>query len=364
MKPSVWHGCYDQSWQGWITPESFAHPAKFSRGLIVRLVDYCLHRRWLKPGDTVGDPFAGIGTGGLVCAYRRIAWVGVELEPKFVWLALGNFLQHKRFLGPWGMPLPVIQQGDSRQFDQIVDAVITSPPYAHIAAGAGGLNTQPAKRPGQQTGRNPNNASQAARIQDRGIARYGSTAGQIAGLQDGSVEGVITSPPWEKNAEGSRKAGKFRDTKAVLKCSRGHGATDAAVLAQAERDAHKVYGDSAGQIGQAAGQTYWQAMDQVYRACFAAIKPGGFIAVVVKDYVKNRQRVRLCDQTQALLEHIGFLPLERIHASLVTETRHADLFQGESVTRKSRKSFFRRLAEAKGSPAIDYEEILFLKKPL
>ena len=30
----IWHGCYDDSWNGLICPDAFGHPAKFSRGLL------------------------------------------------------------------------------------------------------------------------------------------------------------------------------------------------------------------------------------------------------------------------------------------------------------------------------------------
>ncbi|HOI39035.1 MAG TPA: hypothetical protein PLF11_16880, partial [Bacillota bacterium] len=83
---------------------------------------------------------------------------------------------------------------------------------------------------------------------------------------------------------------------------------------------------------------------------------------VVKSYVKNKAIVPLPDDTLKLLEHIGFQPVERIHAMLVKEDRKPDLFGGELVQRKERKSFFRRLAESKGSPRIDYEEVLIVRK--
>ena len=35
-----WAGCYDDSWQGLITPESFSHPAKMARGLLDRILDH------------------------------------------------------------------------------------------------------------------------------------------------------------------------------------------------------------------------------------------------------------------------------------------------------------------------------------
>jgi hypothetical protein len=56
--------------------------------------------------------------------------------------------------------------------------------------------------------------------------------------------------------------------------------------------------------------------------------------------------------------------VERVHAMLTSETRHADLFDGETKKVKSRKSFFRRIYEKKpGSVKIDFEEVLIARKP-
>jgi hypothetical protein len=109
-------------------------------------------------------------------------------------------------------------------------------------------------------------------------------------------------------------------------------------------------------------ETYWEAVAQVYAQCLIALRPGGYAVVVVKDYVQKKKRVPLCDQTLSLLTHLGFEPVERIRANLVHEERSSGLF-GEHVKRKSRKSFFRRLAEKRGSPAIDWEECLVVRKP-
>ena len=49
---------------------------------------------------------------------------------------------------------------------------------------------------------------------------------------------------------------------------------------------------------------------------------------------------------------------------LVKETRELDLFGNEIVSTTERKSFFRRLAESKGSPKIDYEVCWIMRKKL
>jgi DNA modification methylase len=482
LQPTIWDDCYDERWQGFIIPEAMAHPAKFSKGLVERIYDHCLEMGWLRPGDVVGDCFGGVATGGLVAAYRGLAWTGVELEPKFMDLACRNILLHFDKLSQLGKPIPRMAMGDSRKFHELVgcqavvtsppyadsvnssksgidwdkakrperwgkaetrngcqaaashamkygdtpgqigamkggdlDVVITSPPYSDISAGAGGLNTKPAKHSGQQTGRNPAAASQSGNW-SKDLLRYGNSDGQISKLKggdlsavvtsppftqgfnvggginvngygdgsdkvgdrtyqakggdrssgnietlkEGSVDGVVTSPPWERNCEGEIKRSKV---KFVPSAGRGHYASMEARERAMQKSEEKTYGESDGQIGQSAGETYWQAMAQVYASCFLAIKPGGVIAVVVKDYVKAKKRVPLCDDTARLLEHCGFVVVERVHAMLTKEISHSDLFDGCRTQKKERKSFFRRLAEKKGSPAIDFEEVIFAQKP-
>src|SRR5882672_4314873 len=83
-----WHNCYGAGWQGEIVPESFAHPAKFSRSLIQRIYEHAFANGWLKDGDIVIDPFGGVALGGLDAGIRGVRWIGCELESKFV--ALGN----------------------------------------------------------------------------------------------------------------------------------------------------------------------------------------------------------------------------------------------------------------------------------
>jgi hypothetical protein len=740
----IWHGCYDSSWSDLIVNDAFAHPAKFSRNLIERIYEHMEQRGWIEPGDLIGDMFGGVGLGGIVGAYRKYLWVGMEIEPRFVEIGNRNFQLHKRRWRDAKLGDACLVKGDSRQFHlginqacgiitsppyagispeksssgvnlekqyqtyrasgggmsfdgfcklqlkhsegygktdgQIailpegkIDAVMTSPPYADISTGQGGLNSKPAKKPGQQAGRNALSASQSAdkRYGDadgqisklpkdnvdalitsppyaetggngggginkngyvpaegrkwtgakpddvgsrtyQGLAAdrcdenveklrlgtvdavmtsppygetlkhgggpdtkqdllqggkslmsikegYGKTHGQIDSLKNGTVDSVITSPPWESNAEGGIKKHKVNF---VPTNGKGHHASPTAREAQLVRDEAKVYGNSEGQIGILKGsketcsvcgtclplsawqiveiaasklphkvngvenvaesmlvpvskegrkrkstkqrslqpistflthsstekkvvsgkegviagedlhgefnverhckeiitvakpadqkktslfttkktnqkpegngitaceilkrfaehatinitqkswsenihccakcadvlmsqaaqfpalalsyakppltqqntedgklekkQTYWSEMLKVYESAFIALKPGGVAAIVLKDYVKDKKRVPLSDDTCRLLEHIGFIVIERVQAMLVKDVTHGDLFEGETTKRTSRKSFFRRLAESKGSPKIDFEDVIFAQKP-
>jgi DNA modification methylase len=414
---NVWHSCYEGGWNGVITPESFSHPAKFSRALINRIYGYCAFRGYLKRGDLVGDCFGGIGTGGIIAAYAGLRWVGCELEPRFVGMAQDNFRLHADHWTRLGLQAPTIVQGDSRQFDEVVGqvaGVVCSPPFTQTPGGAKGINvegyagkdgrsddkvgdrtyqelggdrskgnietlkegsltavvTSPpyADGLGHDSGHPRLDAVEDDRRASEGCARrsgYHSTPGQIGSLREGKLDAVVTSPPWEKNCEGVMKASKFKDPAAFAEQQRhsGHGASLKAKMKAMAADEHRAdYGQSQGQIGKDSGKTYWAAMSLVYSACHRAIRPGGVIVVVVKDYVKQKQRVPLCDDTATLLEHCGFTVVERIHAMLVKETHHNDLFEGVTTIKTERKSFFRRLAEKKGSPPIDFEEVIIARK--
>lgn len=603
MKITKWDGCYDGGWGKEITKDSYSHPAKMARGLLERIVRYGLEQGWWKKGDIIGDPFGGIGSTGIVCSYYGLRSVLNELEPKFVTCAELNFVFHRSKWDRLGSPHPIIHRGDSRRFDQIVDAILSSPPYANsvhdgngvdtskekghpsgpnsqmnaqgygrtdgqigrlsgdcvdsviasppfagtsgqgggginvrgyvpaegrkwtgdkpdpvgsrtyqgqggdrtegnietlkegtvaavvssppfrdarsdttkctptkqggpcaerhhtvqagagygesngqidnlktgevaavissppysdIAAGAGGLNTKPAKHPGQQSGRKSESASQdtdqrygtsegqisqlkggtvdacissppyagispeksgpgvniekqyetyrasgggmsleAFRAQKlRHAEGYGASEGQISQLKGGSVDGVVSSPPWENNCEGNTKASKFNGY--LPDNGKGHYASPEAKKRAAEKADSMEYGSTEGQIGKEKAETYWQAVKLVYEACFRCIKPGGHICLVVKDYCKAGKRVRLCDDTMRLLEHIGFVPVERIHAMLVTETSEQGFFEVHK-TKRERKSFFRRTYEKRipegDERRIDFEEVLVCRKP-
>src|SRR5581483_1387786 len=280
--------------------------------------------------------------------------------------------------------------------DGSLNSVITSPVYSDISTGAGGLNTKPAKHAGQQSGRQYG----PSQVADQ---KYGDNPAQIAKLKDKGVEAVLTSPPYAESLKGYEDGRGFRQGKGCFRSSETFGSTTGQIgnlsdssgvdsvvtsppyadTATAKNDPKGIdlrknwetyraqgggcsfekyceqqrkhsngYGSTQGQIGKEFGETYWEAMNLVYRACYRSIKQGGYIAVVVKDYVKNKKRVPLCDDTLKLLTHIGFTPVERIRAMLVEEEKHDGLF-GPETKRKERKSFFRRLAEKKGSPRID-----------
>src|SRR3990172_7478571 len=138
MKTLDWRNLYGESWAGEITPDAFAHPAKFSRALIRQIYKFLADEGMIHAGDTVVDPFGGGALGALEAMLLGLTWVGVELEAKFVALGNANIdLWNKRYAGNfkrWGTARLV--HGDSRELlnnlkasDAGFDAAISSPPF-------------------------------------------------------------------------------------------------------------------------------------------------------------------------------------------------------------------------------------------
>lgn len=394
IKIREWHGCYDGRWMGILTDPSMAHPAKFAPNLIRRIFAHGLERGYWRKGDIIGDCFGGIAGGGVMAGFAGLSWVGVELEQKFCELGRTNIGINRKF---WDADVTVdLLQGDSRNFAALAgqsEGMVTSPPYADSVHDGNGIDQT--KLTGNPAGPN----SQA------GAGGYGNTDGNIGNLKEGKVGAVVTSPPYGETLDGGgpdthtdrmqgsvmlgmkegygktpgqigkmgrldgiatsppfqnsiHREGEWGNSLDPQKNSHPQNRSEAYV---ARNKATENYGESEGQIGITTNETYWQAMALVYEQCRLALKPGGYLAVVIKSFVKGGKIVDLPAQTLALLVSLGFEPVEIVHAMLTKTTKRAGLFGVEQKT-VARKSFFRRLAESKGSPPIDFEVVLFVRK--
>jgi tRNA G10 N-methylase Trm11 len=272
---SDWRGLYSEGWTGEIVPDAFAHPAKYARGLIRHIYDHATAEGWLKPGDTVLDPFGGVALGALDAMRHGLNWWGNELEQRFVELGAANIDMWNERYRPhfprWGTA--TLTQGDSRNLaGALVDAAISSPPYAE--------------------------------------ARIGGT-------------------------ETMRRSS----------------------------DAEGDYGSTPGQLGVAKQDDFWTAARQIVEQVHALLKPGGVAIWVVKAYVKKGKRIDFPGQWRELCEAVGFETLHQ-HRAWVVEGRgtQLDIFGNAHTRQVERKSFFRRLAEAKGSPRIDWEDVICTRR--
>lgn len=440
MKIETWQHCYDDSWEGLITVDSFAHPAKMARGLVRRIFDELFGMEALRKDEVVLDPFGGVGTTGIEAASRGVQAYLMELEDRFVrfangydcpglskreWIRWfgrfgrnqkicptcqggasnwyekdsgivpeksahrykGNFELHEETWALLGKPRPLMLQGDSRKLRQVLlgrlaECVVSSPPYADSLTGGGGqrenyennwnggaitprhygnsdgqLSQMPEGRidtvisspsynlPMSQDHNGKHGGARGTTPSEKGaFVKYGNTEGQLEGMPMGNVDAVVSSPPYEQN---DQRGGKT-------------------LVAIKKRVAVGGYGNTDGQLGIEVGETFWEAARDIVLECHALLKPGGVAVWVVKDFVRNKKRVRFSDDWIKLCEACGFKLIRHAHAMLVKETRTTNLFGEETIKRVERKSFFRRLHEqklaAEDERRIDHEDVVFFVK--
>ena len=244
-----------------------------------------------------------------------------------------------------------------------VDAIISSPPHSPEGLGHGG---------------NPNKIDIEKKLHGRiSGAKYGNTKGNLGNLKSGDVDCVISSPPFmlsdNRDADKSEFAHKFHgdqrysDERASLVSKRGGDrlSKEREEARQKNVESIKNLGNivSGGNKGLINQDTFWSAAKIIIEQCYQILKPGGYAIWVVKSFVRKGKIVDFPGDWQRLCEAVGFKTVCIHHAMLVKETEHKTLFGHTEVKIKERKSFFRRLAESKGSPKIDYEVVLCISRP-
>lgn len=108
------------------------HPAPFSFTDVSRLV-----RFFSKPGETVLDPFVGVGSTLKACALEGRHGIGFELNPRYASLARERIDKEVRLPPGQAFTRQEVREGDSRTLvkrlgAKTVDFVVTSPPYWSI----------------------------------------------------------------------------------------------------------------------------------------------------------------------------------------------------------------------------------------
>jgi hypothetical protein len=299
----------------------------------------------------------------------------------------------------------------------LADAVLSSPPYVNVdpAKNGSGINIQKQYETYRASG-GGSSFEAFCQQQARHSQGYGASEGQLSGLPSGSLaDALLTSPPFAGNTGGRGEASRNGIDAALFDrhsggMKRGTGESPDNLdhlpmkgLAEAllssppfekslgfqDKTFEKIdrrpgrqgtkwerkitgevnygqdYGQTAGQLGIEQGQTFWSAARQIVTESYLALKPGAYSAWVCKKFVRDGAIVDFPAQWQQLCESIGFEYVETIRAMLVSpEAQQGDLDGGAKKIQKSRKSFFRRLSERNGSPAIDFEEVVILRKPL
>lgn len=223
---------------------------------------------------------------------------------------------------------------------------------------------------------------------------YGATDGQIGAMPEGQL--CVSSPPFESstqvnNTPGDMTAGRprweggtnsaarvkqdYADYSAEGNLGNMRGGFQTAIssppyedqdVGASRRELEKYDNGEArdqrryGNLG--SGETFWSASRLILEQLHQVLAPNAHAVFVVKAFVRDKKIVDFPAQWAQLCEAVGFNLLHDHHALLVEHSGTQGGFNEDKEIRVERKSFFRRLAESKGSPRIDHENILCLKK--
>jgi modification methylase len=286
-------------WQrhGRYLPESHRHPAKMLPALARNAIE-----SYSDPGDLVLDPMCGIGTTLVEAIHLRRRALGVELEPRWAKLALAN-VEHAHHQG--ASPPAHVIEGDARNLPRLLTV--------HARQRTGG-----------------NSGSARART------------GRLTRAVHGHVDLILTSPPY---------ACQIADLSTENLLS-GSGPM--------RREDTTNYSPDRRNLGHARGDAYLTAMADVYEACAAVLKPGGFLVLVTKDMRSGGALRNLSGETIALCERVGLRYWQRIIGLLAT-IRDAEVVMRPSFW----QTLHARRARAGGerTHVVAHEDVLVFRNP-
>lgn len=231
-----------------------------------------------------------------------------------------------------------------------LSACISSPPFAD--SGVGGTDNVVGKNRQCVSRNRPPEVEKAGNL--RGLT-YGDSGGQLGAMPEGQLAaGVVSSPPYEKQVSGGGLAKEPERITGInpIKATPGQ-----------RNMGYQNQGTAKGQLGQESGATFWSASRVIVDQVYQVLKPGGVAIWVTKSFVRKGERVDFPGQWRQLCEAAGFETLHEHRAWLVEERGAQWTLDGELERRTvKRVSFFRRLAEQRGSPSIDWETVLCMRK--
>lgn len=227
------------------------------------------------------------------------------------------------------------------------DSAISSPPFQESTADGGyqllGKYAEEGKLTVKQV-KGKKDKAYPSWNKDRDT-QYAPSPENLGNMEKGNFEGAISSPPYETGGHHKHQMDAW---------NKNGGGQQGYTAGYADEN-----------INQVANDDFWMASKSIVEQVYIALAPGGHACWVVKDYVKNKEIVPFCDRWRQLCESVGFVTLHEHHAMLVHHKGTQHTLEGGTVERKTEsKSFFRRLAEKKGSPRIDYETVFCMVKEI
>lgn len=112
----------------WFTPASFAHPAKLHLGFLLWLVEH-----YTRPGETIADPMAGIGSTLLSAAYQRHV-IAREIEPRWLEIMQSNAAHIQEQAGLFSGTIDIAQADARQPWGYATNHILFSPPYGNEAS--------------------------------------------------------------------------------------------------------------------------------------------------------------------------------------------------------------------------------------
>lgn len=149
---------------------------------------------------------------------------------------------------------------------------------------------------------------------------YGRADGQTGDLPAGGGAAAQASPPYVEARHQARQDGHPLQARGLRRGVGGQLPTseDYSLDGRSIGELRHYQGAVRGMRGPASrrtGETYAQAMFQVYRECHRVVRPGGVLVLVVGNYVRGGRVVDLAADTIRLAQAANWTPVERwVHA--------------------------------------------------
>ena len=185
-----------------------------------------------------------------------------------------------------------------------IDSIITSPPFQEAEI----------KRSGQEKSRENYNYGSKFKMQ----SEHPNNISRLAENSYGSVDSIITSPPYEGSGFGQSN----KNTGNVVNLNQQVVSRNRPIsIAKGQKARQIRYADQTdNNLGNLKGDSYLSAMFQVYKACFAILRDGGLMILVTKNFIRNKQIVRLDLDTIKLCETANFRFIERHYRKLTSQS--------------------------------------------
>jgi len=280
-----------RGWKPFFSDKSITHPAKANLYLLNWIIE-----TFTKKGETIVDPMAGTGSTIIMAALNGRNGIAVDCESKFCKMINNNIERTRKQSTLFSKGKMTCIEGDARKLSQLLknnEVIITSPPYGN-------------------------------RLSD--VAIHNGNSARMGYRQ--TVEVVLSSPPY-----GSDNANLKERTDKSAK----------SVLATTGMRAVPLGNEN---IGNLKGEEYSSALLKVYAECNASLKPLGKMILIVKNFIQNKEVVRLDLETIKLCEVAGFSLLDRWYFKLPIRSFWLNLYHQKYPS----------------VPEVKYEDVLVFQK--